>query len=76
VSTPDDLVVAAGHGVDSAAEIRCQFNGLVLAPLGAQMTAQLRTIKAIQHWSNWRRHHQGHARHSHHQHRLATELDP
>jgi SRSO17 transposase len=60
----------------TAAEIRRLFNGLVIAPLRAQMTTQLRNTSDIQHWSNWRRLHQGHARQCHYQRRLATELDP
>jgi SRSO17 transposase len=60
----------------TAAEIRRLFNGLVIAPLRAQTTTQMRTLSDIQHWSNWRRYHQGQARRSHYQRRLATELDP
>jgi SRSO17 transposase len=60
----------------TAAEIRRLFNGLVTGPLRAQMTAQLRPINDIQHWSRWRRHHQGRARRSHYQRRLTIEFDP
>ena len=60
----------------SAAEIRRLFNGLVIAPLQAQLATPARAISDIQHWSSWRRHHQGQARRSHYQHRLTTELGP
>ena len=60
----------------TAAEIRRLFHGLVIVPLRAQMTTQLRVISDIHHWSNWRRLHQGHARRSHYQRRLTAELDP
>jgi SRSO17 transposase len=60
----------------TAAEIRRLFNGLVTAPLRAQLTTPLRAISDIQHWSSWRRRHQGQARRSHYQHRLATERGP
>ena len=60
----------------TAAEIRRLFNGLVITPLRARATTQLRTNSGIQHWSNWRRHHQGQARHSHYQRRFATDLGP
>jgi hypothetical protein len=60
----------------TAAEIRRLFNGLVIAPLRARLTTQLRAISDIQHWSNWRRFHQGQARRSHYQQRLATERGP
>jgi SRSO17 transposase len=60
----------------TAAEIRRLFNGLVITPLRARITPQLRAISDIQHWSSWRCLHQGQARHSHYQHRLTTELGP
>jgi len=58
----------------TAAEIRRLFHDLAITLPRAQLTAQLRALRDIQHWSSWRRHHQGQARHS--QHRLTTELGP
>jgi hypothetical protein len=60
----------------TAAEIRRLFNGLIITPLRARATTQLRTSSGIQRWSSWRRHHQGQARRSHYQRRLTTELGP
>jgi SRSO17 transposase len=77
--TPADPWHHARHGGPialTAAEIRRLFNGLIIAPLRAQLATPLHAINDIQHWSSWRRHHQGQARHSHYQHRLATELGP
>jgi SRSO17 transposase len=76
---PADPWYHARHGGPialTAAEIRRLFNGLVIAPLQAQLATPLRAITGTQHWSNWRRLHQGQARRSHYQHRLATDLGP
>ena len=43
----------------TAAEIRRLFNGLIITPLRARLTTQLRAISHIQHWSNWRGRRQG-----------------
>ena len=76
---PADPWYHARHGGPiplTAAEIRRLFNGLVITPLQASLTAPLRATSDIKRWSNWRRLHQGRARRSHYQRRLAAELDP
>jgi hypothetical protein len=60
----------------TAAEVRRLFNGLVITPLQAQTTNQVRGNSDIHHWSSWRRLHQAQARHSHYQRRLTADLGP
>jgi SRSO17 transposase len=60
----------------TAAEIRRLFNALVITQPRAHLTAPMRAISDIQHWSSWRRYHQGHARRSHYQHRYTADLGP
>ena len=78
-ATPADPGHRARHGGPialTAAEIRRLVNGLVISPLRAQMTTQLRAISDLQSWSTWRRLYQGHARRSYYQRRLTTDLGP